>query len=516
MATTAQTPSLASTGSPVAQQATDLLWKYQLRKEHGQLKEQLSTFITETQSTFEKLRARLSAVEKKLEKLDVDEQQLGKEGARIHGELLALKERLGQVAKIVEHPPPVPVSGASSAATSGSIEQVVGERASVLRRPAFGPPVGHRELQALEADSNALTTNNIQLAAGNALPDRRQAVRPSIGHHELHAILAGTNASIMSSIQPAVGNVLPARRQALRSAVDYHGLQSSKDATKATTTSNAETAVKNILPARRQALRSSAVTTKDNGREKDQALPSSESFPHSSSEETDDLSAPAPRPKPIPKTRSRPPKRKKPDPMNETAPELSARGRTVANSKQADSVHPPIPKLPTRSEAVARHPQASSDPTDTQNIEIPYQGASSLGDYLLMVDGLLADLPQPTSDRVESEFVKVFLDGLTNAAERQTLVRALQSQGLASLTISKSGKKDITVRWADFQEAIAFSKLLETPNAGEAEIAAEVKWRQKLQEVTNVGNVAKVAEGQQKGTRRKRRKLIPSDDEMDS
>lgn len=500
MASASKPSSSASTESPVAQQATDLLWKFQLRKEHGQMKEQLSIFITETQSNYEMLRTRINAAEKKLDKLAVDEQQLGKDYERLNGELLALKET---VEKIPERP--VVVSGVPLAASSSGNKDkdpVAGAKENASECPMVVSGVSLAASSSRNKDENTVAG-----AKENASGWRRQAVRPPVGWREVQALMGigteASNASITSYFQSAATNTLPARRQALRSSVASQ-VKVAKDTPNVSSTNNIGAAAGDTLPPRRQALQASAVTTKDDAIDKDQALPSSDSIPHSTSDETDDLSAPAPRPKPAPKPRGRPAKRKQLDPEDQQVLGLPSRDRAAAKRKQADPADDST-VVPTHSRAAAKRPQASADPTGTQNIDIPRQGTSKLGDYLLMVDGLLANLTQPTSARVESEFVKGFLDGLTDGADRKALVMTLQSQGLTTVTLSKSGKRDIMVRWADLQEAITLSKLLDAPKAIEAVVAEKVEPRKK----------AKVAGLQLQGTRRKRRKLMSSDDEME-
>lgn len=102
MATTSKKTAVSTSRG---QQAEDLLWKFQLRKEHNQLlakldahQEQLSAFVSETQSNFQKLHARLNAVEKKVDKLEADDKELGQESSKIHNELQALKEKVGSIA----------------------------------------------------------------------------------------------------------------------------------------------------------------------------------------------------------------------------------------------------------------------------------------------------------------------------------------------------------------------------------------------------------------------------------
>lgn len=97
--------------APVAQQAADLLWNFQLRKEHEQLlaklnahQEQLSTYVSDTQKNCQKLYARLDAVEKKFDKLVADDKKLGQVSNRLYNELQALREKMGSIAKNAERP----------------------------------------------------------------------------------------------------------------------------------------------------------------------------------------------------------------------------------------------------------------------------------------------------------------------------------------------------------------------------------------------------------------------------
>jgi len=90
----------------VAQQAEDMLWKFQLRKERDQLiakfdaqQEQLSSLNNDTRRAVEKLNTKLNAVEKRVDKLEVDERGLGKEKSKIREELQALKEKVGLAEK---------------------------------------------------------------------------------------------------------------------------------------------------------------------------------------------------------------------------------------------------------------------------------------------------------------------------------------------------------------------------------------------------------------------------------
>lgn len=173
-----------------------------------------------------------------------------------------------------------------------------------------------------------------------------------------------------------------------------------------------------------------------------------------------------------------------------TGPDLFPR---VSSHGTEDSVTPP------REAAIA------PDPEQLEHIR---QGTSTLEEYLLMTDRIIADLPpKPTLTRTEDGFVKRFIIGLRNDKERVTLIKTLQQKDLWTIIPSSSGKKDILIRWSDFKEAVKRSKLLETTNNMESgAVSKEVEAGKRLQDVAAIGNVTEVTKKQEKGQKQQKKK----------
>lgn len=141
--------------------------------------------------------------------------------------------------------------------------------------------------------------------------------------------------------------------------------------------------------------------------------------------------------------------------------------------------------------------------------EISTQGTSTLQAYLTMADSLMAPFFfRPISGRSETGFVKMFLDGMTNQDERETIIRTLQN-GLVNVTTSSNGSMETIVRWPALKEAVKKSKLLEVTNTTATES------RPAIEQVNNAAaNLVANGKLSNKPRRhRKKRKLLYDDDE---
>jgi hypothetical protein len=123
-----------------------------------------------------------------------------------------------------------------------------------------------------------------------------------------------------------------------------------------------------------------------------------------------------------------------------------------------------------QSPAPASEPQAKaniSTPTSTpasQAVKIPrlHQGTNSLKTYLDKATAIFLSLPNQSDQKLEVEFIALFIKGMRDADKRDILVAELQ-QAHSSRT-KKDGKIEVLCKWADVEEGMEATGLFKVEN----------------------------------------------------